>query len=499
MPLRDVAAGVAGIGLALAFIGTGQPPRANAGPGQAAAPVEVSFDGSLSHADYERVIEHPFDVPSGATRLEIDLDYTGRDRKTVLDLGLRGPSGLRGWSGGRATSIHVSTLTASPGYLPGPIEAGRWALVIGVPNIRPESQEMYTARVRIGQGPPVVRHRALRREPGWFGGDLHLHTGHSDARGTSQTGTGIPAPVHRVLDRAREAGLDFVAITDHNTAAHWVDVDRLQPFHDSMLLLHGREITTYRGHANAVGERAFTDFVLPSPAVPLVPMLRRITADGAFLSINHPLRPDNETCMGCGWNDTTDAALQAVHGIEVVNGEDWKGPLYGWPFWVAALNRGHRLTLVGGSDDHTPDNDDDGRAGQPTTVVWARELSEEAIVEGLRRGRTYLRVGGPGGPAIEFTARTPTGVFDIGSELPAPASTPGAPRRATLHVTLTGADDGDVVQWVRRGEVVHEAQVTASGTLQHDVDPRPGDWYSVVVRRESRPTLLTGAIYVASR
>lgn len=498
MQLRDVAAGVAGIGLALVFMGSGQRPGAIAGPSRPQDPVETSFEGNLTHADYERVIEHTFEVPPGATRVEVDLDYTGRDRKTVLDLGLRGPSGLRGWSGGRATSIHVSTLTASPGYLPGPVEAGRWAVVIGVPNIRPDSQEAYRARVRISQGPPLARGRPLRREPAWYAGDLHLHTGHSDGRGVSLSGASIPAPVHRVLDRAREAGLDFAAVTDHNTAAHWADLDRLQPFYDTLLLLHGREITTYRGHANAVGESAFTDFTLSTPASALPPMLQRVTADGAFLSVNHPLRPDNELCMGCGWNDTSDAALQAVHGIEVVNGEDWKGPMYGWPFWVSALNRGFRLTLVGGSDDHTPEDDDDGRAGVPTTVVWARELSEEAIVEGLRRGRAYLRVGGPKGPAIGFTARTSTGLFEIGDEIPRPAGTPGAAGRVRLAVSVAGAD-GELVQWIRRGEVVHEARVAGPGSLHHDLDPRPGDWYSIVVRDGTRPTLLTGAIHVATR
>ena len=115
----------------------------------------------------------------------------------------------------------------------------------------------------------------------------------------------MPAPVHRVLDQAAASGLDFAALTDHNTAAHWLDIDRLQPYYDSLLLLHGREITTYRGHANAIGEKTLTDFTLATPAAALRPLLQRVTREGAFLSINHPLRPDDETCMGCGWNDTS--------------------------------------------------------------------------------------------------------------------------------------------------------------------------------------------------
>jgi hypothetical protein len=493
---RAVTSLAAVIGLAIGFTGLTQAPRAVAEPDRSPDAQEFSFDRELTYADYEHVIEHAFEVPEGSARIDVEVEYTGRERKTVLDLGLRGPSGLRGWSGGRETTVHVSTLTASLGYLPGPIEAGTWRVVIGVPNIREGSRDTYRARVRVSRAMPVTRFPALRQEPGWYAGDLHLHTGHSDGRGVSASGSAIPAPVHRAVQQALDNGLDFAALTDHNTAAHWADLERLQPFFDSLLLLHGREITTYRGHANAIGERAFTDFTLATPATPLVPMLSRVTADGAFLSINHALRPDNELCMGCGWNDTSDAAMRAVHGVEVVNGEDWKGTLYGWPFWASALNRGFRLTLVGGSDDHTPEDPADLRAGTPTTMVWARELSEGAIVEGLKLGRTYLRVRDPQGPRLALVARAAGREFQIGDEIP---WTPAADEsRVTLDASLVAAE-GQSLQWIRNGVVIGETRVPAWGGALLEVTARPGDWFSLVVRDAQGPTLLSGAIYVASR
>ena len=69
----------------------------------------LTFSRVLTRADYERIIEQPFDVPAGTRRIEVRYRSTGADARTVVDLGLRGPSGLRGWSGGsRSLSlIHI--------------------------------------------------------------------------------------------------------------------------------------------------------------------------------------------------------------------------------------------------------------------------------------------------------------------------------------------------------------------------------------------------------
>src|SRR5262249_30457004 len=92
-----------------------------------------TITGTLSHSDYESLFERPFDVAPGTKSLRISLSYTGDDRKTVLDLGLRGPDGFRGWSGGGPQKIVVGPTFSSYGYLPGHIEPGRWAVVLGVP------------------------------------------------------------------------------------------------------------------------------------------------------------------------------------------------------------------------------------------------------------------------------------------------------------------------------------------------------------------------------
>ena len=66
-------------------------------------------------------------------------------------------------------------------------------------------------------------------------------------------------------------------------------------------------------------------------------MLTVPASDGAFVSINHPTAPDDERCMGCGWNDVDRETLATVHGVEVLNG-DSSDALAGWSFWANLLN-----------------------------------------------------------------------------------------------------------------------------------------------------------------
>lgn len=483
---------VVGTVAAAVSLSAARPLRAAAPP---APPVEVAireqqFRIALTSADYERLFEQPFEVPAGVRRVELAYRVSGGEARTVVDLGLRSPSGLRGWSGGSRSRIWVSALGATPGYLPGAIEAGGWAIVLGVPNIRAGRTDTVELTVRLYTTDLPEGATVAERGPGWFVGDLHAHSGHSDGRLPSRRGAAVGTPPHRVFDAAVAAGLDFVALTDHNTTSHWLDVDRLQPYYDDLLLLRGREITTYRGHANTVGERTAHEFRLPSPDASPAPLLALIARAGASVSINHPALPDGEACMGCGWNVSDPAVMAAVHGVEVVNGDTAAGPLSGWAFWARLRSAGYRLTAVGGSDEHTVADDADRQLGRPATVVWASALSEAALVEGLKSARVYVRVRGPDGPRIEFYAEHATGRVDMGGTVPA-----GGVVR--LVAAVSGAE-GQTLQWVVDGAVAAEVAVPASPLpLTFEQPALAGRWFSVVVRDARGPTLLANAIAVA--
>ena len=70
------------------------------------------------------------------------------------------------------------------------------------------------------------------------------------------------------------------------------------------------------------------------------------------------------------------------------------------------IRQGRRITLIGGSDYHTPARPLAGNPfglGCPTTVVWLEELSIAGLITGLARGRVYVTES-PDGPHVEIRA-----------------------------------------------------------------------------------------------
>lgn len=284
-------------------------------PAVAASPDILTLTGVLTTADRDWGGERTFEVPSGTSAIDIDLTCAADETESLLDFGVGGPSAIRGWSTARHDHVHIDALSASLGYLPGPIEAGQWRVLLGAPSRRDGSSTAYQITVRLSRG-AVAAWPVLRSSPGWFAGDLHVHSGHSDGYRDDSLGRQRPVTVRDLIAASTAAQLDFLAVTDHNTASHWVDIDRAQAASPNLLLLHGREITTARGHFNAIGERRFTDFRL-GPRRPMPTLLEEVARDGAFVSINHAWLSSTDWCNGCGWEDRDAETMQRVAGIEV--------------------------------------------------------------------------------------------------------------------------------------------------------------------------------------
>ena len=130
----------------------------------------------------------------------------------------------------------------------------------------------------------------------------------------------------------------------------------MQPYFDRLLLLPGREITTFQGHANVFGITDFLDFRIGTQSVPQMDtLLEAAGRRGALASINHPGLPSGELCMGCGWQPSPSVDVRHVAAIEVVNGGVPEGPFSGFAFWEQQLRAGLRPTAIGGSDNHRPE------------------------------------------------------------------------------------------------------------------------------------------------
>src|SRR5204863_40450 len=101
---------------------------------------------------------------------------------------------FRGWSGGAKARFTLTETWATPSYLPGPLPAGAWKLILGVPNLRKDGRAEYVATITLDHDP--VFHgfveAPLKAGPGWYRGDLHMHTEHSDGSCQSRSGRRVP-------------------------------------------------------------------------------------------------------------------------------------------------------------------------------------------------------------------------------------------------------------------------------------------------------------------
>jgi hypothetical protein len=460
---------------------------------QEARKPDLVLTGEITGADHQTYKPVTFDVPAGVTRISVAFDYTGRENKTVVDLGMLDPVRFRGWSGGNKKAFFVSTEAATASYLPGPLPAGKWTLLLGVPNARPNSKATFEAKVWFQRTPaplPATLPRATT--PGWYRGDLHMHTAHSDGGCTTGDAPRAPCPVYRTVLAAQAAGLDFIAVTDHNTTSQAEALTELQPAFPGLLLMTGREITTFQGHANVFGPAAFIDFRLGSRTVPTIRSLQQaVKAAGGVFSINHPAVPSGEMCMGCGWT-AKDTDFDAVQAIEVANGGNEKalggfeGILLGVPFWEAQLNQGRRITAIGGSDNHDAGipHDKPSAVGRPATVIHAEGLSTEAILAGLKAGRVFIDLDGTRDRMLDLSARAGDRTAVMGGLLPVK---PG--EAVTFTVSLAGFDPAGL-EVVRDG-VKTPAAVSSAGVFSLRMGSR-SSWVRINVRDAAGRLLLIG-------
>jgi hypothetical protein len=336
----------------------------------------------LTPQDHGRFFEMPFTVPAGVEELTVScavegVPFAGR----ALDLGLRDPARVRGWSGGARAEFTVRREWATPGYLPGELAPGAWAVIFSSNRIPPSG-----VRARC-----VIRCRMARFR--WLRGDLHMHSVHSD---------GVYEPA-QVVDMAEAAGLDFIATTDHNTSSH----NFAYPRQAQIVRIPGVELTTYHGHANLLGvAEPVSDFRVNSEE-DLRARFAEARRRGAKIVVNHPYKLCDTP--GCIWEWAWDVGFDWV--------EVWNGP---WravneealAWWQAQLAGGRRLVAVGGSDTHRPD----GRAhGRPTTWVWCAERATPAILDAIDQGHVFVSHS-PEGPTINLRC----GPFMMGDELAAP-------------------------------------------------------------------------------
>jgi MYXO-CTERM domain-containing protein len=437
---------------------------------QISGPIEgdVTADGG----DYAIV---DFEVPAGTK--EIRIAHTDGSESVVLDFGVWGPDGFRGWGGGNTEDAIIGEAESSRSYRPGPIAPGTWQIVIGKARLDPTGGR-YSIDITCRDDATLpVRPRAafspapLATGRRWYKGDFHVHSAESgDATATFD----------QIAALARSRGLDFVNLSDHNTDSHLPLAAAAQASHPDVLLLRGAEITTYAGHGNAVGLGRYVDHRIGLDGRTIAGVLDDVAAEGAAFIINHPTLDLGEACIGCAWDHAT-TPWDKVAGLEIITGKwDIVERLFvpsAIAMWDDLADGGFRIAAIGGSDDHRAGAGtgvNDSAIGSPTTLVLADELSEAAILEGLRRGRTIVQLRGPDDPRVELRI----GAAEIGDDV-------DGVEVAELDVAVAGGA-GTFVQIWRDGEKIAQAEVTRDDFTRRFED-RPG-----AAQRRYRVELVNG-------
>lgn len=218
--------------------------------------------------------------------------------------------------------------------------------------------------------------------PGRFlRGNLHCHSSRSD---------GDPTP-ERACAFYREAGYDFISLTDHFMERFGFPVVDTSPFRtEGFTTLFGAEL-----HADGLENGEIWHIVangLPLDFAPLgegetaAQLAQRALDAGAFVSIPHP-----------GWYGLTlnDAlAMPAVHAVEAFNSIcDWEAGRGDGNYLIdQMLDRGHRTGVIAADDTHRYR----AEACGGWVMVKAQENTPEAILSALKAGAYYASQG----PAI---------------------------------------------------------------------------------------------------
>ncbi len=367
------------------------------------------FEGSLTRTDERLTRVFDFEVPDDATHVNVRLRYDpvhteGAALPQQISMSVYGP---RGWVAEinttrdrfeRGTDIGPDP---SPGTPPSHIEPGPWRLFLSTYRIV-DAIVAFEIDVTFRSEPDVPALPAspeptipADRGPGWYRGDLHAHSWHSDGRWGSD----------ELIAYMRDRGLDFCSLTDHNTVTGLPE--HLHRASDEILTLGGSEMSTFRGHMLALGVHERVEWRRNDGTVlPVAEIARAIREAGGLAVICHPRNVGDPWCCGCRW-EHLDMMPGNAMAVEIWNGTWNEANAEGVRLWQRWLDEGHRIVATAGTDHHgmARHMEAAGLGRGAANVVHADAFTREAILEALKRGRSFVSAG----PSLRLEATDEAG------------------------------------------------------------------------------------------
>lgn len=442
--------------------------------------------GHIDSADIFKLIYVPIKVPDGITGISVKEEYSNPS-KNVLNMGIFGEegydlgnaAGFRGWSGGAKKEFFINEADASTGYVAGPIKKGTWNILIYPSTIIREGID-WKLTITLTSGTHQTPFKTqpakttVNNKAGWYRGDLHMHTLHSDGKRTQQ----------ELADEAVAKHLDYIISTEHNTNSanlQWGKYDK-----KGLLIINGEEVTTTAyGHWNAIGLKPQT--WIEWRYAPKDNAIKRYTEqvhrDGGLCIINHPFYTPTLT-NGFAFNPAF------FDGIEVWNG-NWDAlDELDLKWWNDLLKSGRRMLAIGASDTHVSSGSPNN-LGTPQTVVYAKTLSQTGIINGLRQGKAYIT--SIPDLRLDFSAGHDEKRADIGAELIANGN---VQVKISFASTLVPADAA--LTLIGSQGIIQSLKMTTTSSL--DIDVKSTSYLRLELRDSNGQMLaMTNPIWIKTK
>lgn len=339
------------------------------------------------------------------------------------------------------------------------------------------------------------------KEKKWYRGELHAQSRHG--RGKES--------VKELIQRAEQLGLDFLAIADPNTLAAAQDPEFRS---DSVVLIPAMAWgDDQRGYALLYGPRTFPERATTHTQAQAT--IRLVQAQGGIVAAAHPCFPNlawrwyvpyvNATEVWCrDWGRVPPLPLKAlpedlrartkggdlIYSIAAaVNTQGLSANGQAATFWDYELVAGRKVAAIAGSMTGAPSVP----MGQPITYVFAEEKSVRGILDGVRKGHTYVS-SSVDGPRLGFEADAMCdGRMDVGMGGAVPVGV-----KTDLYVSAFNAK-GKKLEVLYNGRPIWWDEITDNSfSAKIPLNPETYSVYRARVVEPAGPNALYGPLNVVA-
>ncbi|SEQ51031.1 hypothetical protein SAMN04488558_11520 [Ignavigranum ruoffiae] len=332
----------------------------------------------VSHDQEGEYIKIPFFIKNDIEKITISYDYLKVSKEiqddkileenvSIIDFSIQGPNQqYLGSSGSNRSSLFFSQNQSSVGFINPKVMMGEWNIILGAYKVPLDGLNVTYE---------FIQESKVRR---LLKGDTHTHSTASDGK----------LPLHLLVDVAKNIGLDYLIITDHNNFNNQTESFSTNDF----TLIPGVEWTRYQGHGNFWGiNQPFSGSFDTESFQDTSDFIKSGQSKGAKFIINHPF------CVDCPWLSGLDLPFDA---IEVWNGgthlqSNFEAQLW----WHEQLMKGRKISVTGGSDFHSFELF--RMLGCPTTNIYSYSYNQKDILEALIKGNSFITYT-VNGPEIDF-------------------------------------------------------------------------------------------------